>query len=279
MWRRSLETRPASEELSQREFDRITDLAFRTCGIDLKNGKQELVQARLGKKIRQGKFNSFKQYYEHVVADTTGQELIALLDALTTNFTSFLREASHFDLLRKTIVPSLKGQIRIWSAACSTGEEPYTIAFSLLEELGMPAASRIHILASDISSRALAAAERGAYETERFRDFPKDWLGKYLLRGSDRWEGWFRVKPPIRSMIEFRRLNLMEPFRPAQPFHVIFCRNVMIYFNKETQGQLVNRFASCLAPGGYLLIGHAESLTGLEHPYDYVKPAVYRRPL
>jgi chemotaxis protein methyltransferase CheR len=272
-----LETRPASEALSQQEFDQITDLAYRACGIDLKNGKQELVQARLGKKIRQGNHGSFKQYYEHVVADTTGEELIALLDALTTNFTSFLRESSHFDFLRQTIVPGLNGQIRVWSAACSTGEEPYTIALSLLEELGMPAASRIQILASDISSRALAAAERGAYEEDRFKGFPKDWLSKYLLRGSDRWEGWFRVKPQIRRMIEFRRINLMDTYRPAQPFHVIFCRNVMIYFNRETQGQLVNRFASCLEPGGYLLIGHSESLTGLKHPYDYIKPAVYRR--
>jgi chemotaxis protein methyltransferase CheR len=279
MWRRSLVIRPASELLSQREFDQITDLAYRTCGIDLKNGKQELVQARLGKKIRQGKFESFKQYYEHVVADQTDEELIALLDALTTNFTSFLREATHFDFLRKTIVPGLKGEIRIWSAACSSGEEPYTIAISLLEELGASAASRIHILASDISSRALAAAERGAYEAERFKDFPKDWLRKYLLRGSDRWEGWFRVKPPIRGMIEFRLFNLMETFRPPKLFQVIFCRNVMIYFDKETQEQLVNRFASCLLPGGYLLIGHSESLTGLKHPYGYVKPAVYRKPL
>ena len=278
MWRRCLETRPASEALSQREFDQITELAYRTCGIDLKNGKQELVQARLGKKIRQGKFGSFKQYYEHVVADRTGEELIALLDALTTNFTSFLREKAHFDFLRKTIVPGLPGQIRIWSAACSTGEEPFTIAFSLLEELGMPAASRIQILASDISSRALAAAERGTYEADRFKEFPQEWASKYLLRGSGQWEGWYRVKPPVRRLIEFRRLNLMEPFHPAQLFQVIFCRNVMIYFNKETQAQLVNRFASCLEPGGYLLIGHSESLTGLKHPYDYIKPAVYRRP-
>src|SRR6266852_1860277 len=151
MWRRSLETRPASEALSQREFDQITELAYRTCGIDLKNGKQELVQARLGKKIRQGKFGSFKQYYEHVVADRTG-------------------------------------------------EEPFTIACSLLEELGTPAASRIHILASDISSRALAAAERGAYEADRFKEFPKDWASKYLLRGSGQWEGWYRVKPPVRRL-------------------------------------------------------------------------------
>jgi len=264
--------------LSPREFNQITELAYRTCGIDLKNGKEELVQARLGKKIRQGKFSSFKEYYEHVVADKSGEELIALLDALTTNFTSFLREAGHFELLRKTIAPGIKGTIRIWSAACSTGEEPFTIAFSLLEELGMPAASRIQILASDISSRALAAAERAVYATDRFKDFPPDWPRKYLLRGSEGSQGWFQVKPAIRRMVEFQRLNLMEPFRPPNLFNVIFCRNVMIYFNKATQEQLVNRFALCLEPGGYLLIGHSESLTGLKHPYQYVKPAVYRRP-
>ena len=274
-----METRPATEALSQREFEQISDLAYRTCGIELGNGKQELVQARVGKKIRQGHFDSFSQYYDSVVADKTGGQLILLLDALTTNFTSFLREATHFEFLRKVIVPGLTGQIRIWSAACSTGEEPYTIAISLLAELGMAAANRIHIFASDISSGALATAERAAYEAERFRDFPGDWPKKYLLRGSGNWEGWFRVKPQVRRLVEFRRLNLMESFHPPQLFHVIFCRNVMIYFNKTTQEQLVNRLASCLEPGGYLLIGHAESLTGLKHPYQYVMPAVYRRPL
>ena len=270
--------RPVSEILSSTDFDRITDLAWRTCGIDLKNGKRELVQARLGKKIRQGNFRSFKDYVDHVVADTTGEELTGLLDALTTNFTSFLREAAHFDLLRKTIVPGIRGEIRIWSAACSTGEEPWTIAFSLLEELGSSAADRVQIMASDISSRALAIAERGAYEAERLRDLPVDWPSKYLLRGSDRWEGWFRVKPFIRRMVEFRRFNLMETFHPPQPFHAIFCRNVMIYFDKDTQEQLVNRFACCMQPGGYLLTGHSESLTGLKHPLQYVSPSVYRTP-
>jgi chemotaxis protein methyltransferase CheR len=269
----------AAEQLSDRELNLVTDLAYRTCGIDLKKGKRELVQARLGRKIRQGQFGSFKQYYDHVVSDSTGEELIALLDVLTTNFTSFLREPAHFDFLRQTIAPGFKDQIRIWSAACSTGEEPYTIAFSLLEELGIAAAARIHILASDISSRALAAATRGAYEAERFRDFPRDWLSRYLLRGSDRSEGWFRIKPAVRRLVEFQRLNLIEPFPSAKPFQVIFCRNVMIYFDKETQGRLVNRFVPCLEPGGYLLIGHSESLAGLKHPYDYVRPAVYRRPM
>jgi chemotaxis protein methyltransferase CheR len=276
MWRRSLELRPESEILSPAEFDKITDLAWRTCGIDLKNGKRELVQARLGRKVRQGHYGSFNEYYEHVVADTTGEELTGLVDALTTNFTSFLREGAHFDLLRKTIVPGIKGEIRIWSAACSTGEEPWSIAFSLLEELGPSAAGRIRIVASDISSRALAIAERGAYGAERFRELPKDWPGKYLLRGSDRWEGWFRVKPFIRGMVEFRRFNLMEPLDTQRPFHVIFCRNVMIYFDKDTRERLVNRFARCLEPGGYLLTGHSESLTGLKHPFHYVSPSIYR---
>ncbi len=278
MWRRSLAAHPTSEVLSPAEFNKIGELAFRTCGIELKDGKQQLVQARLGKKIRQGNFASFDEYYRHVVADATGLELTALLDALTTNFTSFLREATHFDFLRKTILPDLHGGIRVWSAACSTGEEPFTIAFSLLEELGMGDAARIEILASDLSSRVLETAGRGAYQADRFSGCPKEWLRKYLLRGSERWEGWYRIKPEVRRLVEFRRINLMETFEARKRFHVIFCRNVMIYFDKETQAQLVNRLAACLEPGGYLLIGHSESLTGLAHPYQYIKPAVYRKP-
>jgi chemotaxis protein methyltransferase CheR len=278
-----LEARLTNELLSRGEFNQISELAFRTCGIELREGKRQLVQARLGKKIRQGNFDSFGEYYRHVVADQTGRELVALLDTLTTNFTSFLREEAHFDFLRKTILPALDdtekgGPIRIWSAACSTGEEPFTIAFSLPEELGMGAAGRIRILASDLSTRVLETAERAAYQAERFSTCPPDWPRKYLLRGSEKWEGWYRVKPQVRQLIEFRGVNLMEAFRPQRLFHVIFCRNVMIYFDKETQGQLVNRLAACLEPGGYLLIGHSESLTGHKHPYQYIKPAVYRKP-
>jgi chemotaxis protein methyltransferase CheR len=284
MWRPCLDPRPVNENLSPCEFRKISELAFQTSGIELGHGKQQLVQARLGKKIRQGNFGSFEAYYRHVKADQTGQELTALLDALTTNFTSFLREASHFEFLRKTILPALDaaaraGSIRIWSAACSTGEEPFTIAFSLLEELGMAAADRIKILASDLSTRVLETAVQAAYPSDRFSKCPPDWLRKYLLRGSGRWEGWYRVKPEVRQLIEFRRLNLMETFRPERLFHVIFCRNVMIYFDKDTQARLVNRLAACLEPGGYLFIGHSESLNGLDHPYAYVKPAVYRKTL
>ena len=236
------------------------------------------MQARIGKRMRQSQFESFKEYYRHVANDSTGQELIALLDALTTNFTSFLREPIHFELLRKTILPGITGPVRIWSAACSTGEEPFTIAFSLLDELGEGGAGRIKILASDLSNRVLETAAQGTYPAERFVDCPHEWLKKYLLRGSGSAEGWCRVKPSVRNLIEYRRMNLMETYHPTQRFHEIFCRNVMIYFNKETQEQVVNRLAGCLAPGGYLLIGHSESLTGLNHPYQYIRPAVYRLP-
>jgi chemotaxis protein methyltransferase CheR len=274
-----------TEALTDHEIENIVDLAYRTCGIDLRKGKKELIQARLGKKMRQGNFASFRQYYDHVTADRTGEELLALLDALTTNFTSFLREPVHFDFLRRHIVPSLDakrdgqmgGPIRIWSAACSTGEEPWTIAMCLIEELGAAAANRVRILASDISTRALAAAARGIYESDRFRDFPPDWRSKYLLRGADRAAGFYRIKPAVRRLVEFTRLNLVEPFPAAAPFHVIFCRNVMIYFDKETQGRVVNHLASFLEPGGWLLIGHSESLTGISHPYEYIQPAIYRR--
>ena len=252
-------------------------MAHRACGIDLSRGKKELIQARLGKKIRQGNFASFRQYYDHVTADRTGEELLALLDALTTNYTSFLREPAHFDFLRRHIGRSGEGPIRIWSAACSSGEEPWTIAMSLFEEIGAAASNRVHILASDISTRALAAAERGIYEAGRFQDLPAEWRSRYLLRGSGRAAGFYRIKPAVRRVVEFARLNLMEPFPAARPFQVIFCRNVMIYFDRETQGRLVNRLASFLEPGGYLLIGHSETLTGLSHCYEYIQPAVYRR--
>jgi chemotaxis protein methyltransferase CheR len=214
-----------------------------------------------------------------VQRDATGESLTAMVDVLTTNHTSFFREQQHFDYLRTTILPPLKsaGQIRIWSAACSTGEEPYSIAFTLLESLGMEAASRISILASDISTRVLASAQRGIYPAERFRSMAADQLRRHLLRGSEASKGFYLVRKEIQSLITFRRLNLMEDFSQVGQFHVIFCRNVMIYFDQKTQEQLVNRLTAQLEPGGHLLIGHAESLNGIDHPLRYVCPATYRK--
>lgn len=261
------------------EFAKIRQLAYDTFGLDLREGKETLVSARLGKHIRKSGCRSFDEYYRHVVDDSTGEALIHLIDALTTNHTSFFREPAHFDFLRKALLPEWKnrGGIEIWSAACSTGEEPYSIAMCILDALGPAPPGKVRILATDISTRVLAAAEKGIYPAERFEALSGVQLRSYWLRGERNWTGSYRAKKEVRALIEFRRLNLLEPVSQIGPFALIFCRNVMIYFDKPTQRQVVERLAGCLEPGGYLLTGHAESLTGIEHGLRYVQPAVYRK--
>jgi chemotaxis protein methyltransferase CheR len=275
-----LEQPPGIRPLTQREFEQIRRLAREHFGLDLRNGKQELVAARLGKKIRHRGFQTFQQYCNYVLGDATGEALIEMIDALTTNHTMFLREPAHFDFLRRIAAGELRRRnpIEIWSAACSTGEEPYSIAICLLEELGPEAAGRIRILASDISTRALDAARKGVYAAERFEAFPSGWLPRYFLRGEGNWKGFYRAKPELRRLVEFRRINLIEPLAALPRFAVIFCRNVMIYFDKPTQQDLLRRLTGCLEPGGYLLTGHSESLVSGRHSLEYIRPAVYRKP-
>jgi chemotaxis protein methyltransferase CheR len=198
-----------------------------------------------------------------------------MIDALTTNFTGFFREPVHFDFLRRSVLPSLDGRVRAWSAACATGEEPYTMAIACLEELGRTALDRVRILATDISTRALETAGAAVYPPERCEGIAPAAAARYLVRGHS---GRLRVRSEVRGMVEFRRLNLIEPFPPVGSFHVIFCRNVMIYFDRPTREGLVRRLAQCLEPGGWLFTGHAESLTGIGHALEYVRPAVYRQP-
>jgi len=261
------------------EFAKIRRLAYDTFGLDLREGKETLVSARLGKQIRQSGCQSFDQYYRHVVEDSTGKALIHLIDALTTNHTSFFREPAHFDFLRKALLAEWKdrARIEIWSAACSSGEEPYSIAMCILEELGAAASGKVRILATDISTRVLGAARKGIYPAERFEALSPAQLRGYWLRGERDFAGSYRAKKELRAMIEFRRLNLLEPGPRIGPFPLIFCRNVMIYFDKPTQRRVVERLSACLEPGGWLLTGHAESLTGVDHGLLYVQPAVYRK--
>lgn len=266
--------------LTAREFEQFRRLAYEQFGLDLRNGKEELVSARLGKKLRQLHFHSYQEYYRHVLEDRSGEALAALIDALTTNHTSFYREPAHFAFLRESILPALRDRpsIAIWSAACSSGEEPYTLAFSAIEEIGEAAYEKLQILATDISTKVLVNAQKGVYPAARFESMSPLSQRRFLLRGQGRWKDWYQVKPEVRRLVEFRRLNLMENFAHLGPFPVIFCRNVMIYFDKPTQQQLVARLARRLEPGGYLLIGHAESLNAIDHPLRYIKPAVYQRP-
>ncbi|HEY1577033.1 MAG TPA: protein-glutamate O-methyltransferase CheR [Terracidiphilus sp.] len=266
--------------LSRKDFSAVSALAREHSGIEFGPGKEQLVAARLGKLMRRLGYSSFHEYSEHLRTDPTGNAVAQLVDALTTNHTSFFREHAHFDFLVERILPEWNGKHRrrIWSAACSTGEEPYTIALTAREFLGtLDGAILPSILASDISSRVLETARKGIYPADRIQPKLAPWLGKHLLRGEGQWNGWYRMRPEIMTMVEFRRINLIAAFPAIGSFDVIFCRNVMIYFSHDTQQQLVNRLAMCLEPGGYLFVGHSESLTGTRHNLEHIQPAIYRR--
>jgi len=262
------------------EFKAIQQMAHATFGLDLKPGKEVLVGARLAKRVRALGMQGIGEYLKYVDADRTGAELALLIDALTTNFTSFLREPQHFELLTGRILPGLEGRpsFTIWSAGCSTGEEPYSILFRLAEALGDRGVSRLQLLATDISTRALDVASAAIYPESRLKELPDAWRHRYFQRGSGAQAGTVRVKAEWRSRVRFERLNLMEDFSRRPACAAIFCRNVMIYFDKPTQEGLVRRFAERLEPGGWLLIGHSEGLMGVRHELEYVKPAVYRKP-
>lgn len=262
------------------DFAAIQQLAHDVFGLDLKSGKEALVSARLSKRVRDLGLSDISRYLELVKADRTGVELAKLIDALTTNFTSFLREPQHFELLGSTILPELarRQSFQIWSAGCATGEEPYSILFYVAEKLGEQGAAGLKLLATDISTRALEAAAAGIYSDQRLKEMPPAWPKRYLLRGLGASAGFIRVRPEWRQRVSFERLNLMEDFTHVPKCSVIFCRNVMIYFDKPTQERLVRRFAERLEPGGWLFIGHSEGLMGIQHGLEYVRPAVYRNP-
>lgn len=272
-----------SPELRDVDFYKIRTLVFELSGIDLHEGKKELVKARLGKRLRQGNFKSFKDYYRYVTTEEGGEELIAMIDSISTNLTSFFREESHFQRLRSIVaellkVPATPGRmprIAVWCAGCSTGEEAYSIAMTVRESQARPVDLRI--LATDISTRVLKTAAAGIYPEERINKIPAPWVKKYFAAGQGTWQGHYRAKSIIRDCIEFARFNLMDIPPAGELFDVIFCRNVMIYFNKKTQGALVDRFYGRLKSGGYLFIGHSESLTGLPHRFKYIEPSVYRK--
>jgi len=264
--------------LSDAELSRIVRLVYERSGITLHSGKRALVLARLQKRLRSGGFTSFRDYLAHVEADTSGAEITSLLDAIATNHTSFFREPQHFDFLRSTIVPTLaQAPIRIWSAACSSGEEPVTIAISLLDALGANPQSRIRILASDLSTKALAIANAGVYKMERVAGIPLDVLRRHFERGLGAQSGQARVAAHVRRLIEYRQLNFLDTSDLGERFDVIFCRNVMIYFDRDVQQRVVSLLERHLVAGGYLFISHSESLNGTSHGLRWVAPAIYRK--
>jgi chemotaxis protein methyltransferase CheR len=271
-------------ELRDVDFEKISRLVYEKCGINLHEGKKELVTARLGKRLREGNFNSFADYYRHVTTEEGTDELIRMIDSISTNLTFFFREESHFSLLSRVLPLMVESagreqkrfRLRLWSAGCSTGEEPYSLAITVLEALKGQAVD-VKILATDISTVVLKTAMNGLYAEDKTKNVPLPLLKKYFQRGTGNMAGYNRVNPQIRDMIVFKRFNLMDVPPASAVFDVIFCRNVMIYFDKSTQQTLVNNFHNRLDKGGYFFIGHSESLTSLNHPFKYIEPSVYRK--
>ncbi|MEN9509770.1 MAG: hypothetical protein RLZZ621_2333 [Gemmatimonadota bacterium] len=265
-------------DLSPSQFQRIIQLLHDHAGIRMREGKEGLVRARLTKRLRALGLPDFDAYLNYVEQEASRREFAEMIDALTTNKTSFLREASHFDFLRDAVFPTLTGAVRIWSAGCSSGEEPYTLAMLCNEAFGDIGRRDVKILATDISHRVLATAKAGVYPVELMSDVPNAWLQKYWTRGDTSGKATYTAGPALRRLVHYAKLNLMEKWPMKGPFDAILCRNVMIYFDKATQQELVDRYSALLRPGGHLFVGHSESLTGLTHRLKYVQPAVYAKP-
>lgn len=268
----------AIQEKEFKEFARFIQTNF---GIHLKDEKKALVAGRLHNVMLGLNLTSLSQYMEYVAADKTGQAVSTLLDKITTNYTFFLREAEHFQYFRDKVLPCLartvkSRDLRIWSAACSSGEEPYTLAMVIDEFFGADKADwDTRILATDISSNVLSAARSGIYAKEKLVNLPATWRQKYFREYDAENE---ILVDEIRNEVIFNKLNLMDPTFPfKRKLHVIFCRNVMIYFDGETKDALADRLYDATESGGYLFIGHSEGLNRETTRYRYVMPSVYRK--
>ncbi|QSV45636.1 CheR family methyltransferase [Geobacter benzoatilyticus] len=274
--------------MSDREFSRFAEFIYDQCGIKMPPVKKTMLEARLQKRLRMLGIGSFQDYADYLFSnDGAGQELVHLIDVVTTNKTDFFREPAHFDYLVSTALPGLAASrgtgfrkgLSLWSAGCSSGEEPYTLAMVLSEFAEHNQGFSYNILASDICTTVLDKAKTAIYLEERVEPVSLPLKRKYLLRGKDKQAGLVRIVPELRNRIRFRRLNFMDDdFGFREPFDIIFCRNVIIYFDKRTQERLINKFCRHLIPGGYLFMGHSETLSGLDVPLVQVASTIYRKP-
>lgn len=267
--------------ITDEEFARFSEFIQKNYGIYLKPEKKALLTGRLQQIMLSKNFSSFTEYFDYLVSDESGEAITAFLNRITTNHTYFMREADHFFFLRDKVLPELEKKVtdrdlRTWCAACSSGEEAYTIAMVIDEYFGKrKAAWDTKLLATDISMKVLDIAKKGIYSNERIAPLPADWRRKYFVP-VDRDNSM--VVENIKKEVLFRRFNLMEPRFPfKKKFHVIFCRNVMIYFQEHTKAELISKFYNLLADGGYLFVGHSETLTRDATGFKSVMPAVYQK--
>lgn len=262
--------------LQEKEFVQLKDMIYRIAGISMSPAKKPLVTSRLAKRLRHYELSSYGEYFRMITAADGKKELQVAVDLLTTNETHFFREPKHFEFLQHHILPTRKpgSTLRIWSAACSSGEEPYSIAMLLDEAL---ATAPWELVASDLSTRVLEMAHAGLYPIERMLEIPRHYLSNYCLKGTGSQEGTLLIERKLRERIQFMQHNLIETPPKLGQFDAIFLRNVMIYFDNETKRQVVSHLLSLLRPGGYFLVGHSETLNGITEGVRLVQPAVYQR--
>ncbi|MFO1497058.1 MAG: protein-glutamate O-methyltransferase CheR [Verrucomicrobiota bacterium] len=261
--------------------DFLIALIYERSRIRLHEGKHPLIRARLGKRLRHHGFETLSEYCRYLRQSGDEAEMTQVIDSLTTNYTMFLREREHFDFMIEEALPTIlmphQKQFQIWSSACATGEEPYSLAIYLAENYPLEAGWDWRILATDISTRALSQAMQAVYPAERLQSVPQEWLRRYFQRGQNRWSGYYRVKDFLQARIEFKHLNLLGDYEFGTRFPLIFCRNVMIYFDRATQQQLGRKLCPMLAGQGFLLVGHSESLNGLDLPLRCRRPSIYQK--
>jgi chemotaxis protein methyltransferase CheR len=272
-------------EMTDKDFGKLSSFVYEELGIKMPPAKKIMLQSRLQKRLAALKMESFKDYIEYVFSkEGQGEEIIKMIDLITTNKTDFFRESSHFDYLTKTALPEMysaskyKKTIKIWSAGCSSGEEPFTIAIVLKEFFESHPDFDFEIFATDISLRILQKAITAIYPEDRISTVPENLKRKYFLRSKDKMNRTVRLVPEIRSKVVFQRLNFMDPhYSVEREFDIVFCRNVLIYFDRDTQQQVITKLASKLRFDGIFFLGHSESITNMKVPLSQIKPTIFRK--
>ncbi|HPD95790.1 MAG: protein-glutamate O-methyltransferase [Bacteroidales bacterium] len=272
------------QQLSDAEFKKLSSFIYNECGIKLPPIKRVMLQCRLQKRLRHLQLGTFKDYIDYLFNSNGGNtEIIHMLDVVSTNKTDFFRESSHFDYMQETVLPEFAkknqmGTLKVWSAGCSSGEEPYTLVMVLYEFAEKNSGFNFSIWATDISTRILETAMNGVYKEEKVAVVPLSLKKKYMLKSKDRINPTVKMAPHVRSKVNFARLNLMdEKYSVPETFDVIFCRNVLIYFDRDTQESVINKLCNKLKPGGYLFLGHSESILNMNVPLKQVNPTIYIR--
>jgi chemotaxis protein methyltransferase CheR len=279
----ALKVQASDDRLSNRNFEALARYIYDYSGIKMPSSKMTMLEGRLRRRLRATGISSFNDYCDYLFKhDGIETESIYLIDAVTTNKTDFFREPKHFEYMEQVALPELVSaghkRIRLWSSACSTGAEPYTMAMIMQEFVDGQSGLDYRILATDLSTEVLQAARRGVYARDMIVPVGSEMRRKYVMMARDTTRSDVRIHPRLRSMVGFARLNLMDnAYKVGDPMHLIFCRNVLIYFDKPTQAKVLSRLCDCLLPGGYLFVGHSETVTGISLPVRQVANTVFKK--